>query len=213
MPSSTGSRSCVGRGRVGDADRPERRGEDDAAARRCRSRSPRGPDRARRRSRPRVSGGARSRDASRSSRRSPAMPAGMTVREYVLLGRTPYLSYLGRESRRDLAAAGLGAEPPRPRRSRRPAALHALGRRASAGRARPRARPGGAPRPPRRADERARRRPSAGGARADRPAAPGGRPHGRRRHARPDARRPVRHAAACSSREGGSSPTARRRRC
>ena len=27
------------------------------------------------------------------------MPPGMTVREYVLLGRTPYVSYVGRESR------------------------------------------------------------------------------------------------------------------
>ena len=35
---------------------------------------------------------------------APLMPAGMTVREYVLLGRTPYLSYLGREGRGDLAA-------------------------------------------------------------------------------------------------------------
>jgi cobalamin transport system ATP-binding protein len=34
----------------------------------------------------------------------PLMPAGMTVREYVLLGRTPYLSYAGREGRRDHAA-------------------------------------------------------------------------------------------------------------
>ncbi len=36
---------------------------------------------------------------------SPMMPAGMTVREYVLLGRTPYVSYIGRESRRDLSAS------------------------------------------------------------------------------------------------------------
>jgi cobalamin transport system ATP-binding protein len=35
---------------------------------------------------------------------APAMPVGMTVRNYVLLGRTPYVSYVGRESRRDLAA-------------------------------------------------------------------------------------------------------------
>ncbi len=35
----------------------------------------------------------------------PAMPPGMTVREYVLLGRTPYVSYMGREGRRDVAAA------------------------------------------------------------------------------------------------------------
>ena len=36
---------------------------------------------------------------------SPLMPAGMSVREYVLLGRTPYVSYVGRESRRDHTAA------------------------------------------------------------------------------------------------------------
>ena len=36
---------------------------------------------------------------------SPMMPAGMTVREYVLLGRTPYVSYIGREGRRDVAAS------------------------------------------------------------------------------------------------------------
>jgi iron complex transport system ATP-binding protein len=36
---------------------------------------------------------------------SPLLPAGMTVEEYVLLGRTPYVSYVGRESRRDVAAA------------------------------------------------------------------------------------------------------------
>jgi cobalamin transport system ATP-binding protein len=35
---------------------------------------------------------------------SPAMPAGLTVREYVLLGRTPYVSYMGSESRHDRAA-------------------------------------------------------------------------------------------------------------
>jgi len=34
----------------------------------------------------------------------PLMPAGMTVGEYVLLGRTPYVSYAGREGRRDHAA-------------------------------------------------------------------------------------------------------------
>jgi iron complex transport system ATP-binding protein len=35
----------------------------------------------------------------------PAMPAGMTVLDYVLLGRTPYLGYLARESRRDREVA------------------------------------------------------------------------------------------------------------
>jgi iron complex transport system ATP-binding protein len=34
----------------------------------------------------------------------PVMPAGMSVREYVLLGRTPYVSYGGREGRGDHAA-------------------------------------------------------------------------------------------------------------
>ena len=36
---------------------------------------------------------------------TPLLPAGMSVEEYVLLGRTPYVSYVGREGRRDLAAA------------------------------------------------------------------------------------------------------------
>jgi iron complex transport system ATP-binding protein len=36
---------------------------------------------------------------------SPFLPAGTTVQEYVLLGRTPYVSYLGREGRSDQAAA------------------------------------------------------------------------------------------------------------
>jgi len=35
----------------------------------------------------------------------PAMPPAMTIREYVLLGRTPYVSYAGQESRGDVAAA------------------------------------------------------------------------------------------------------------
>ena len=34
----------------------------------------------------------------------PLMPNAMTIREYVLLGRTPYVSYAGREGRRDHAA-------------------------------------------------------------------------------------------------------------
>lgn len=35
----------------------------------------------------------------------PILPPGMTVADYVLLGRTPHLSYLGTESRSDLAVA------------------------------------------------------------------------------------------------------------
>ena len=38
----------------------------------------------------------------------PLMPAAMTIREYVLLGRTPYVSYAGREGRRDHAAVEIG---------------------------------------------------------------------------------------------------------
>ena len=34
---------------------------------------------------------------------NPAVPAGITVNDYVLLGRTPHIPYLGTESRRDLA--------------------------------------------------------------------------------------------------------------
>jgi iron complex transport system ATP-binding protein len=40
----------------------------------------------------------------------PLMPDGMNVREYVLLGRTPYVSYLGREGRRDVTAAAEAME-------------------------------------------------------------------------------------------------------
>ena len=36
---------------------------------------------------------------------SPLLPADMTVREYVLLGRTPHIGPFGSESRRDVAAA------------------------------------------------------------------------------------------------------------
>jgi iron complex transport system ATP-binding protein len=35
---------------------------------------------------------------------TPAIPAGLTVADYVLLGRTPHIPYLGRESAADLAA-------------------------------------------------------------------------------------------------------------
>ena len=55
-------------------------------------------------------------DARRLSRRAlgrlvalvpqqPVVPAGLTVQEYVLLGRTPHLSYLGQESADDIAGA------------------------------------------------------------------------------------------------------------
>jgi iron complex transport system ATP-binding protein len=37
---------------------------------------------------------------------NPAVPPGVTVTDYVLLGRTPYIPYLGSESRRDLDIVG-----------------------------------------------------------------------------------------------------------
>jgi iron complex transport system ATP-binding protein len=40
----------------------------------------------------------------------PAMPPGMTIREYVLLGRTPYVSYAGREGRYDRSATAEAIE-------------------------------------------------------------------------------------------------------
>jgi iron complex transport system ATP-binding protein len=40
----------------------------------------------------------------------PSMPSEMTVAEYVLLGRTPHLGYLARESRRDRELAGSALE-------------------------------------------------------------------------------------------------------
>ena len=40
----------------------------------------------------------------------PVLPPDMTVAEYVLLGRTPYISYLGGPARSDRAAAGRAAE-------------------------------------------------------------------------------------------------------
>ncbi len=41
---------------------------------------------------------------------TPAMPAEMTVAEYVLLGRTPHLGYFARESRRDHEEAAVALE-------------------------------------------------------------------------------------------------------
>jgi len=60
-------------------------------------------------------------DARRLSRRAlgkvvafvpqqPVVPAGLTVREYVLLGRTPHLGYLAQEGAADLAAASAALE-------------------------------------------------------------------------------------------------------
>jgi iron complex transport system ATP-binding protein len=37
---------------------------------------------------------------------NPSVPAGFTVTDYVLLGRTPYIPHLGTESRRDLGIVG-----------------------------------------------------------------------------------------------------------
>ncbi len=59
------------------------------------------------------SGSLRRRDRARSVAlvpQEPVMPGGMTVIEYVLLGRTPHLHYLGSEGAADLAQAQLAME-------------------------------------------------------------------------------------------------------
>lgn len=59
------------------------------------------------------SGSLRRRDRARSVAlvpQEPVMPGGMTVIEYVLLGRTPHLPYLGSEGATDLAQAQLAME-------------------------------------------------------------------------------------------------------
>ena len=58
-------------------------------------------------------GSLRRRDRARSVAlvpQEPAMPGGMTVIEYVLLGRTPHLPYLGSEGAADLAQARLAMD-------------------------------------------------------------------------------------------------------
>ena len=59
---------------------------------------------------------------------TPLLPAGMSVEEYVLLGRTPYVSYMGREGRRGPRRRRVGRRPAGPGRAREPAAGHALRR-------------------------------------------------------------------------------------
>ena len=73
----------------------------------------------------------------------PATPAWLTVAEYVLLGRTPYLGTLAREGRADRDAAARALDAARPPRAPRADARHAERRRATAGGRRPRAGPGG----------------------------------------------------------------------
>ena len=126
---------------------------------------------------------------------APLLPPGMRVDEYVLLGRTPHVGAFGYESAQRPRGGAAGARAARPRRrfaQRRLA--HAERRRAAARRALPRARPGGAAAPARRADDLARHRPPAAGARA------------RRRAAR--ARRADRRSRRCTtSRSPPSTPT------
>ena len=91
---------------VDRADRAERCGEDLALARGRRPAALRGVGLARgdatRRSRPPRS----ARSALRSSRRSRRRPGWLTVAEYVLIGRSPYLRPLAREGEADRGAAG-----------------------------------------------------------------------------------------------------------
>ena len=53
---------------------------------------------------------------------TPALPPDMTVFDYALLGRTPYIPYLGRESRTDRRRHRVRAGPARPDPVRRPQA-------------------------------------------------------------------------------------------
>ena len=92
-------------GRVGRAHRPERRREDDAAARGRAARPVRGLDRARRPATPPSCGARELARLLAVVPQEPSTPPWMTVGEYVLLGRTPHLGPLAKEGRRDREAA------------------------------------------------------------------------------------------------------------
>ena len=114
--SSTTCRPTVADGRVGRADRAERRRQDDAAARGRRARRRTTGAIELRRRRGLVAAARRSsRGASRSCRRSRVLPPSMTVAEYVLLGRTPHVGPTsGPRARSDVAAVAARARAARP---------------------------------------------------------------------------------------------------
>ena len=130
----------------------------------------------------------------------PLMPDDMTGFEYVLLGRSPYVGYFGTESRHDQAMAADVLERLDLERFADRRLGDAQRRRAAAARDRPGARPGGADPAARRADQRARHRPPAAGARARRPAAPRPRADGDLGDARPDAGRHVQRPPGAAAR-------------
>ena len=92
------------------------------------------------------------------------MPDDMTGFEYVLLGRSPYVSYFGHESRHDRAMVASVLERLDLVDVRRSPARHVERRRAAAAGHRPRVGAGGAGPAARRAHQRARHRPPAAGA-------------------------------------------------
>ena len=137
---------------------------------------------------------------------SPLMPDDMTGAEYVLLGRNPYVGYFGS---RDQARPGAWWPTCSSGSTCTSSPTDALGTLSGGERQRlviARAhRPGGADPAARRADQRARHRPPAAGARTGRPAAPRARPHRGVGDARPHPRRPVRRppVAAAPGPRGG----------
>ena len=94
----------------------------------------------------------------------PLIPDDMSVFDYVLLGRTPYVSYFGVESRHDRDIVGEAIERLELGAFVEPAARRVERRRTAAGGAGASARAAGAGAAARRADVRARHRPSAAGA-------------------------------------------------
>ena len=142
----------------------------------------------------------------------PVLPPDMTVAQYVLLGRTPYVGYLG------APGAGPGPGRRRPRAARRRAVRAApagpdVRRRTAAGGAGPGAGQRAERAAARRADVDAGRRPPAAGARAGRRAAPGRGPDRAVDAARPHrGRASTRTRWCCSTRAGWWRP-GRRRRC
>ena len=194
---------------MGLGDRPERGRQDDLAARH------RGLDGGRRHHRDRRSAGARPLDARTLASRSPRAPdpdrpgrhAGDRLRDARPHAAHPALRRggPGRHRRR-------GRRPPTARalRPRRSTAGDALGRGAPALPARPGPGPGSTGTAPRRAHDRARRRPPAGGARAGRRPAQVPGPHGALHHARPHGRRAV-PGPPGDARQGSSRRRRRRR--
>ena len=138
----------------------------------------------------------------------PVIPEGVTVQDYVLLGRTPHLGVLGTRATIGSGRGRAGARAARPRLGGRATAGHALRRRVATRGPRPRARAGGAAAAPRRADDRPGPRPPdprpRAGGRAPSRARPDGPVDDARPHARGTVRRSLRAALAGPPRVRGN---------